>query len=310
MARDAAAVALAGLGIGLIISTQLNPIIAGAGPPMALIGIFVLAWPATFIARARGHHGVLLAACWGALLAAPFALVALLSGALGGSVRLLVLGCAGGVFTWLAVKAQNLITRLLPNHRETQAGYMVAALLGAGTLALSVQGLIPRAPSASDQVVAVVEAPLHTPRDRADLLAMLRDHAAQSDLHLDDGTQEWIEFRQNAPADESPFVRNLLTKTIYVSISRGRKNGSAEVLVDDGGHQGRPWLIFLKGDHPELATTARVRLIANIKARWPDARDVPVMSDGAAPLADDLIWTGTAYAVKSKRQSAYEQRGE
>ena len=122
---------------------------------------------------------------------------------------------------------------------------------------------------------------------------------------MDDGSQEWIEFRRNAPADEPHSVRDALTKTIHVSVWRGADGRDLEVLVDDGGRQGRPWLMFLRGDQPELATKARLRLLAEIKARWPEARDIPVMPSGSLPLADNLHWTGTAYVVKPGHVVSY-----
>lgn len=127
---------------------------------------------------------------------------------------------------------------------------------------------------------------------------------------MDDGTERWIRFRRNAPADESPFVRNMLTKTISVSVWRGADDSDLQVSVDDGGHQGRAWLTFFRGEHPELATKVRVELLAEIKRRWPEARDIPVMPSGSLPFAEDLVWTGTAYAVKAERLPAYTAKGE
>ena len=122
---------------------------------------------------------------------------------------------------------------------------------------------------------------------------------------MDDGTEQWIQFRRLPPANEPPFVRNELTKTIYVEVWRGGDDTDSEMFVDDGGHQGRAWLTFLRGKHPELATKARVRLIAEIRHRWPDTRDVPVMPNGSLPLADDLVWMGTSYVVKPERLTDY-----
>jgi hypothetical protein len=81
------------------------------------------------------------------------------------------------------------------------------------------------------------------------------------------------------------------------------------VLVDDGGHQGRPWLTFLRGKHPKLASKVRADLLADIKGRWPEARNVPIMPNGGLPIANDLVWTGTIYVVKPDRSAAYSQSG-
>lgn len=95
--------------------------------------------------------------------------------------------------------------------------------------------------------------------------------AGLENVHVNDGTEEWIKFRKGAASsDESSFARSVLDKTIYVGVWCDQ---DAEILVDDGGHQGRPWLIFARGEDPDLATKMRTRLLSEIRARWPEARD-------------------------------------
>lgn len=310
IAGDGAAIAVVALGLGVVFSKGLSPIVAGAGPLLVLIGALIVGWPAAMIARACGHRGVLKAACWGAGLAAPVALWALISGSPVGAVLCLGLGLLGAVLTWLSVKLQGLPALMLPERHRAVGRYFVAGLIAVGVLGVVAQGFIPRGRSESSRTVAAVEVPLRTQADRADLLAMLRRHAEAEGLHVDDGSRRWIEFRRNAPADEAPSVREALTKTIYISVWRGGGDKDLEVSVDDGGHRGRPWLVFFRGDQPGLATKARIRLLAEIRARWPDARDVPVMPNGALPLAHDLVWTGASYAVKPERVAAYGRRGD
>jgi len=139
---------------------------------------------------------------------------------------------------------------------------------------------------------------------------MLRREASDGGLHVDDGSQQWIEFRKGAPADEPPFAKSVLTKSIYVGLWRGANDDDPEAFVDDGGHQGRPWLTFLQGKHAERATKVRARLLTDIKRRWPDARAAPVMPNGALPLSSDLTWTGTAYVVKAERVRDYAKPDE
>ncbi len=166
-------------------------------------------------------------------------------------------------------------------------------------------GCAPTPQPASNRTVAAIELPLLAASDRADLLDILRREASAGGLHVDDGSQQWIEFRKSAPKDEPPFAKSVLTKTIYVGVWRGTNDDDPEVFVDDGGHQGRPWLTFLQGEHPDLATKFRTRILTDIGRRWPDARVVPVMPNGALPLSDDLTWTGTAYVVKADRARNY-----
>ncbi len=177
---------------------------------------------------------------------------------------------------WIAVR------KLGPAHlRGSLRGFPVIRI-AVPVLLLSVPAgcagmfFVPHPQPTSAQTVATVEVPLLTPSDHADLLAMLRRVARQEGLHVDDGTEQWLQFRRGAPSNEPPFARNVLTKTIYVGVYRGANDNDMEMDVDDGGHQGRAWLTFFRGKRPELATKVRVQLVAEIKRRWPDARDVPV----------------------------------
>jgi hypothetical protein len=305
IASDGAAIAMTALGLGVVLSKELSPIIAGAGPLIFLIGGLILAWPAATIARARGHHGPLRAAGWGVGLAAPFAFLALVLGAPGAAVILLGLGLVSAGLTWLSVKAQVAATLLLPERYRAVGRYVIASLVAVGVLVVLAQGFVPRRESERNPTVAAVEVPLRNATDRADLLAMLQRHAREEGLHVDDRSQEWMESRRQADPGEPRLANDVLAKTIYVGVWRGEEDKDMEVLVDDGGRQGRPWLMFSRGDQPELATRSRRRLQAKIKARWPDARDVPVMPSGALPLADDLVWTGESYVVKPERAAAY-----
>ena len=303
-ARDGAAVALVALALSFVLSRELNPIWAGAGPPIFTIGITAVGWPASSIARFRGHHGVLRAVTWGASLAAPFSFLTLVTGSLVEAMSMLGLGFLAGISAWLVVKVQVLAARPFADRYQCGVGYTVAALISAGVLALLAQSLTP-GDQQSARTVAAVEIPLHTSTDRADFLALLRRHARAGNLHVDDGTAEWIEFRRGSHPDEPPSVTAMLSKTIDISIWRGEEDNELEATVDDGGHNGRPWLMFLRGAHPEVATQFRARLLTEIQARWPEVRNIPVTPDGGLPLSEDLVWTGKSYEIKRERAASY-----
>ena len=184
---------------------------------------------------------------------------------------------------------------------------LLRTALRAGALtfaaALFISACIQQQP-ASDHFVAAVEVPLRTAADRADLLGMLQRHARDGGLHVDDVSEGQSQFARGVHL-ESPEANSMINKTIYVGVWRGAEDDDLEVLVDDGGHQGRPWLMFLRGKHPDLATKMRVGLLAEIDRRWPEARDVPVFPNGSVPGASDLVWTGKAYVVSPTRAPAY-----
>ncbi len=202
-----------------------------------------------------------------------------------GLLGAIVVTCAIWV-TWVVVRRWGPTSLRGPPRGFPVFAVAIPALVIAIPAGCAGVFLIPHPQPASAQMITTVEVPLRTPTDHADLLAMLRRNAREGGLHVDDGTQQWIEFRRGAPSDEPPDDRNMLTKTIYVGVYRGGDDGDMEIDVDDGGHQGRAWLTFFRGKHPELATQIRVRLLAEIKRRWPDARKVPLMPNGALPLAD------------------------
>jgi hypothetical protein len=183
---------------------------------------------------------------------------------------------------------------------------VLGLLLAVGLIAVS--GCLPGQQPASGRQVKAVEVPLHTPADRADLLAILRRHAAMGGLKMDDVSDRWERFEREAQAGR-PDPTNVLTKTMYVGLWGDSSDDDPIVFVDDGGRQGRPWLDFFRGKHPEAAAKVRAGLLADIRQRWPGTRDIPIMPNGALPLDKDLIWTGQAYVVKPDRVAQYAATG-
>jgi len=181
-------------------------------------------------------------------------------------------------------------------------------LVSVAALALITAGCGPIEQPANLRQIVVLEVSLPTPQDRSDLLAILHRHAQAGGLHVDDVSEQWRQTGERAH-DLPPETQSHFTKTIYVGLWRGDCDDDPEVLVDDGGHLGRPWVTFLKGKQPQLATKARVGLVAEINQRWPDTREVPVMPNGGRPLYYDLVWTGASYVVKPDRVAAYAAQG-
>jgi len=124
--------------------------------------------------------------------------------------------------------------------------------------------------------VAAVEIDMRTPADRADLLAMLRRHAAAGGLHVDDVSE---------PAAQNTALPPSERPTIYVGVWRGSADDDLEVTVDDTFHQGRPWIVFSRGARPELAAALREALLRDISRRWPGARRLPI--DPSGGLAEE-----------------------
>ena len=98
----------------------------------------------------------------------------------------------------------------------------------------------------SVRTVAAIEVVLKEPRDRTDLVAILRRHAAGAGLHVDDGSAEWREFERRAeqipPADQVTF---------NVGVWEGADDDEPVAFADDRFHQGRVWVTFLRGTEPD-----------------------------------------------------------
>jgi hypothetical protein len=208
----------------------------------------------------------------------------------------LVATCVAGL-TWIALR------RWGPDRSRTSASgfparrvflMLLAFCIPAGCTAVI---FLPHPQPASLHLIAAVEVPLRTQADHSDLLAILRRRAAQNGMHVDGDTEQWIALRRESHSDESPWVRSVLTKTIYAEVYRGGDDGDPEIGVDDGGHQGRAWLTFLRGNRPEAATKTRDQLMDDLKRRWPETRQIPILPGGALPLPEDLTWTGKSYSV-------------
>jgi hypothetical protein len=137
-----------------------------------------------------------------------------------------------------------------------------------------------------------IEVNVGTPADRADLLALLRRHAAADGLHVDD-----VSGTAQAP----------LGRTIYVGVWRGAEDDDMEMSVDDTGHAGRAWVIFSRGAQPERAARLRRIVAADIMRRWPEARHIPVTPWGGLPSAADLRPTSQGYEIDPAVAPRYAQ---
>jgi hypothetical protein len=171
-----------------------------------------------------------------------------------------------------------------------KAAVTIAAVLMAGCGVPHIPGL---------RQVSAIEVDVTRPADRAALIAILHERARLHGLHLDDLSEQWVQLGKGKP------VTSPVKKSIYVGLWRTADDKDLLAGVDDGGHLGKAWVTFLAGEQPELADEVRRGLLADIERRWPDARKIPVMPNGALPLDDDLVWTGSSYVVKSERISSY-----
>jgi hypothetical protein len=153
----------------------------------------------------------------------------------------------------------------------------------------------------SVRTVAAIEVPLRGEADRANLLSLLQRHAERSGLHVDDGSEEWRQFEEQAnqiaPQDRLTF---------NVGVWRGDNDDENEALADDRFHPGRVWVTFPRGSQPGRSRRFREPLIAEIMQRWPEAKAIPILPSGGLPHARDLVLTGDGYRIARSAAAAYE----
>ena len=145
--------------------------------------------------------------------------------------------------------------------------------------------MAPACAASSQCPLAALEVPLDTPQDRTDFLEILKDNARANGLHVDDASRQWREFLKNVK-DQPPT--SPVEKTIYISLWRAPDENNPEVLVDDGGHQGRPWIIFYNGRRVDSAEKDRHELTSSIRRRWPQAINIPIKTEGGLPTVEEV----------------------
>ncbi len=154
----------------------------------------------------------------------------------------------------------------------------------------------------SVQTVAAIELRMDGPAEEAALLAILKQHAhAASGLHVDDASA-----KGRAVETEIGILPPEDRLTVSFAVWRGENDEEPEVLADDRYHPGRIWVTFMRGSNAARSTHFRDPLVAALRARWPDARTLPILPSGAVPLAEDLVATDGRYLVRRSAAARYE----
>ncbi|HEX7848988.1 MAG TPA: hypothetical protein VF485_04560 [Sphingomonas sp.] len=147
----------------------------------------------------------------------------------------------------------------------------------------------------SIRTVAAFEIPLPTAADHAAFLQLLRSEAAATGYHVD-----------AADADELQRMSEVSPITLNATIWRGANDDEIVASAMDSKYNlGRVWLSFAKGEDPERFARFRKRLMAKIVRRWPRTASLPILPNGAIPLADDLTRTPSGYRLKATARSKY-----
>jgi hypothetical protein len=165
----------------------------------------------------------------------------------------------------------------------------------AAALACSiVSGCVAEQPE-SAETVAAYEVLLHSEQDRVEFLAVIGEAARAEGLHLDAATRQELELL-------------IAERTVHAAVWRGDTDDEPEaVIMDHPDHLGEVWIMFSRGENPQLATRFRERAIGEIMARWPATLSLPIMPNGAIPLHEDLIRTPEGYIIDPAAASKYAE---
>lgn len=299
--RYLVSVIVAGLGLGLVLSTQLDGMLRGLGPPIGVAAAIVLGLPIALFMRSKGWRTLFHAIAAGALLGLlPWGLLAALT-SLQEAFELIATGVGTAIAAWLALKAQTLPLRVVAPKAvvlaTTGLGAVVIGLGIAGTYGANV--LIYGVPASAEGMttIAAFEIPLSSETERAELLDLLQREATAEGLHVDAASAE--ELQQTAAAIPEAAA------TISAGIYRGTKDNHYEAGASDRFHRGLVWITFSRGEEPALASRFRKRTMRSIRARWPETRSLPMIA-GTIPSHDNMIRTPDGYRVKASAAAQYE----
>jgi len=150
----------------------------------------------------------------------------------------------------------------------------------------------------SSQTVAAYEIPLPTEAERTEFLSLLSAVAETEGLHVDSADPR--ELRRTAE------IMPVAEMSIHAAVWRGTEDDDSEaVIMDQKDHLGQVWIMFSKGEKPELARRFRDKAMERIFERWPETLSLPIMPSGTIPLHEDLVRTPAGYEVKSSEEAKY-----
>lgn len=298
--RYLVSVIVAGLGLGFVLSTQLDGILRGLGIPIGVAAAIVLGFPIALFMRSKGWRTLFHAIAAGALLGLlPWGLLAGLT-SLQETFELIATGVGTAIAAWLVLKAQTLPLRFV----APKAVVLVTIVLGAFAIGLGIAGtcganvLIYGPPASAEGMttIAAFEVPLSSEPERKELLALLQREATEQGLHVD--AISAAELQQTAAAVPEAAA------TIDAEIYRGTKDNRHEAGASDRFHPGLVWITFSRGEEPALASRFRTRTMQSIRKRWPETRSLPLI-DGTIPPHDAMVRTSDGYRLKASAAPQY-----
>jgi len=177
-----------------------------------------------------------------------------------------------------------------------------AALIGLATCTLvaipvgmMVMGAIH--PGRTIPYVEAVELSLQSDADREELAAILRRQAQREGMFFRDDSTWMMETSKGDHTVSMVLYRPL-----------GGKKEWPEVQVSNLWHVTTPWITFLEAADPQHANASqrtRDALMSELRQRWPDLRELPLLPSGGLPSWRHLRITAAGYKVAAEAATTY-----
>ncbi len=130
--------------------------------------------------------------------------------------------------------------------------------------------------------------------ERDDLLAVLNQVAEEHGHHLDSASEETLE--------------EVYELTINACVWKGQEDDETlACAMDSEDRPGLVYLTFNKGTDPVGNDAFRSAATAALEGRFGRMRSIPVMPNGALPLARDLAFDGEKYSVSEEDFRKYKE---
>lgn len=163
------------------------------------------------------------------------------------------------------------------------------------TLALALVGAASCSPGKVMKTSAAYEVPLQGVEDRKQLLALMEKHASRFDYHVDHATDEELAAR-------SAVLPTTFSAAVWAGANDEENIASA---LNEPNRSEKVWLTFAVGQDAARLTRFRTSLMQEVRATWPDTKELPVLRGETIPLPDDLVVEGDKYVLKPSAAVRY-----
>jgi len=146
------------------------------------------------------------------------------------------------------------------------------------------------------KTAAAYEVPTSGEGGHARLLAVMQKQAAKSGYHVDHASKQDLAVRSDiAPRTFSAGVWAGANDDENIATAMNEPSGSDRI-----------WLTFAAGQNPDQADRFRISLMQEVRAIWPETKELPILNGETIPLPGDLILDGDRYILDPSAADRYD----